>query len=212
VRVGRPRRGPGRPGGELTSDELDGAAPGRPERLDLPTGARPLEEHTPPTVAELGLELDLPPPDTRRRRMLLIVAALVVLLAGAWWLLSDGGEEVAVTSLAPGDCFSPAREVLLAEVERDECDGGHDAELVAVLQHPDEAGEFPGPEALALYGEAACRPAAEQRAGRPLDELADDGIALRIAAPDGDEWAAGERRLACSYVAISDELEAPVAG
>jgi hypothetical protein len=169
----------------------------RPERMDLPTGAVPFEEHVPHTVSELGLELD----SRRDRRPLVVgaVAAVAVVAALAFVLLR--GDSTTIADLAPLDCYSPAVDDVDAAVSRHGCDDRHGAQLVGLFgADPAADGSYPGASELALFGEAACRTTAEDQAGRSLDDLADDGIVLRIAVPDEQTWDGGDHSVACSFV------------
>ena len=186
--------------------EFDEDAPLRRERLDLPSGAVPLEEHVPPTPEEIGLELDLP--DTSRRRWVLAgAAAAVVLLVLAWFVLR-GDDDVDLVSLDPGECFEPARARTDVGVQRVGCDTPHDAELVVVLSHPAARGEsYPGDEQLALYGEAACAQVAPTRTGKTFDALLVAGADILVAVPDADAWDEGDRAVVCSLVGRGRPLD-----
>jgi hypothetical protein len=179
----------------------------RPERVEMPTGAIPFEEHTPYTVTELGLDLD-----RRSRRPLLLfgVGVALAVLGIAAYLLTRG-DDTAVRDLAPKDCYSPAVSDLNAAVHRRDCDGAHGAEFVALFSPIELGAAYPGAEELALFGEGACRVSAEKLAGTSADDLVTRGVVLRIAVPDEQAWEAGEHRVACSFATPdAEDLTKPV--
>jgi hypothetical protein len=181
----------------------------RPERVEMPTGAIPFEEHVPRTVDELGLELDDRP---RSRRLPYIIGAVVLVTIVAIALLLTRGEPTVVADLAPGDCFSPATGDLGAALDRKACDGAHGGQFVSLFPVPDQGDDtYPGAEELAVFGEATCADRAEDAAGTSVAALAAQGVTLRIAVPDEQEWSAGEHSVACSFASDgSEDLTEPV--
>lgn len=181
----------------------------RPERVEMPTGAIPFEEHVPRTVKEIGLELDDRP---RSRRLMIMVGGVLLLTVLSIVILLTRSDPTVIADLAPGDCFSPATGDLGAELDRKGCDGPHGGQFVSLFPVPDQGDDtYPGAEELAILGEATCADRAEDAAGTSLEAFGARGIALRIAVPDEQEWSAGEHSVSCSFASEgSDDLTKPV--
>jgi hypothetical protein len=129
------------------------------------------------------------------------VVGAVVLIGGAFLLLGGGGGggggsdgrtsgRVDVFTTQPGECFDsieddPDRVKLLP------CDEPHDAEVFAVVDHPNEG--FPGVTALDSFGANEC--------GDRLVDIEDEtGIELSAqwTYPTSAGWEDGERIVVCS--------------
>lgn len=143
---------------------------------------RPLEEHTPQTVAEAGLELD--PVPTQRWRLLLLAAVVIGVAVASVVALRPDGESSSVLDVDLGACVTPVVTDVDAPVDEAPCEAGA-ARLIARVEHPAAEDELhPGDGALELFGQGACQ-------GRV------DALALVIAVPSPTSWAAGERAVAC---------------
>jgi hypothetical protein len=183
----------------MAEDERGNPGWRRPERVDMPTGAIPFEEHVPYTASELGLELGQGSGGSRRR--MVVVAVIAVAAAVAVAVLISRGSTTTLADLPPRACYSPAVEDAQASVHRKACSERHQAQLVGLFAATSASGgAYPGASELALFGDGACRTEAEHQAGRTLDALEAGGTILRIAVPDEPSWSKGDRDVACSFV------------
>jgi len=143
----------------------------------------PLEEHTPRSVEEAGL--DLPPPRSRWWRVGAIAALVVVVAVAGGLLLRRSPASTSVLDLDAGSCYSPVITDVGEPIDGSPCEPGA-ARLVTRQRHPAGADEVhPGDGALELFGQGACQ-------GRV------DDAALVVAVPSPAAWAAGQRVIACS--------------
>ncbi|HEY9556360.1 MAG TPA: hypothetical protein VIR58_06480 [Acidimicrobiales bacterium] len=142
----------------------------------------PLDEHTPRTAAEAGIELA---PKSRRRWVLVGASAVAVLVAAAVfvaWRSGSGTDSVLEVDL--GECVSPVVTDVDAPVDVVDCEPGS-ARVVQRERHPGTAVDLhPGDGALELYGQGVCQ-------GRV------EASALVVAVPSPTSWSAGERSIAC---------------
>ena len=153
-----------------------------PDAGDVESRWRPLEEHSPQTVAEAGLQLD--PVPTRRWRALAIAAVAVAVTAGLAVALRSDGDSSSILDVDLGSCVAPVVTDVDAPVDDVDCAAGT-ARLVARETHPGGAEDLhPGDGELELFGQGACQ------------GLVDADV-LVVAVPSPTSWAAGERRIAC---------------
>ena len=159
------------------ADDDDPVAGGAPDRW------RALEEHTPQTVAEAGLELD--PAPVRRMRAVVMALAAAAVVAGIVVVISlAGGGDDSILAVDLASCVTPIVTDVDAPVVEVACEPGA-ARLVARETHPAAAGDVhPGDGALELFGQGACQ-------GRVAPDR------LVVAVPSPTSWASGERAVAC---------------
>lgn len=150
---------------------------------DERVASHPLEEHTPRTVAEAGLELDPPP---RRRRPLIAAATVLLLLAvAALIVLSRGDTGSELIDLDPGTCYEPVVSDVSEPVDATDCGPGT-AKVVRKVRSPAAVdAPHPGDGALTLLGQGACQGDV-------------DASRLAVAVPSPVAWADGERTVVCS--------------
>jgi hypothetical protein len=143
----------------------------------------PLEEHTPRTVAEAGLDLD--PPGPGRRRLALAVVGVLLVAVAAFVLLTGGDPAPSLVDLAPGTCFEPVVTDVAEAVDEVDCGPGT-AQVVRKVRSPGAVdAPHPGDGALTLLAQGACQ--AEVDADR-----------LVVAIPSPVAWADGDRTLVCT--------------
>ena len=155
----------------------DTVAGGAPDRWHA------LEEHTPQTVAEAGLELD--PAPVRRKRAVAIAIVIATVVAGIVVLMARvGSSDDSILAIDLASCVTPIVTAVDAPVIEVACEPGA-ARLVARETHPAARGDLhPGDGALELFGQGACQGRVEP--GR-----------LVVAVPSPTSWASGERAVAC---------------
>lgn len=142
----------------------------------------PLEEHTPQSVSEAGLDLD--PILTNRWRLLVLVALLIAAIGALVLVLRDDRRERSVLAVDLGACVTPVVTDVDAPVDEVVCGPGA-ARLVGRETHPGGPEELhPGDGVLDLFGQGVCQGLAER-------------ARLVVAVPSPTSWAAGERAVAC---------------
>ena len=115
-------------------------------------------------------------------------------------------DEAALWSLDEGECFDDPVPAGSGVVELQRCEDPHDNEVLAVVEHPASAADYPGDEAMIDFAVETCTDAFETRVD-PADrsELDHDWFSRPVAAT----WAEGHHAVVC---VLWDEEMDPLVG
>jgi hypothetical protein len=123
----------------------------------------------------------------------------------------DASEEgILVNDLTAGECFDNPEmaadsidDSVIIGVSIQPCDAPHDAEVIAVLQHPaDDDTGFPGTDVVAAAAEEMCLDEFEPVVGAAFEESVLDLIMLT---PLSDRWSIGDRTIHCVATRMNHE-------
>lgn len=125
-----------------------------------------------------------------------VLLPLALLAAGCGLF---GSDDMAVGScLVRGEADEDGRtSVALAA-----CDRPHDLEVVGLLRADEFEGEFPGEDPLSRWAFQQCIEAFEDYVGEPYGRST---LELDIAAPDEEQWQAGNRQVRCSVMPLDGQ-------
>lgn len=148
-------------------------------------------------------------------RRWVVIGVLVLFGIGASYLTDaqrgDGGGIVraglvGVTEARVGDCASflegTTTDDVISDLNGVPCEQPHDMEVYALAAH-DDAGAYPGREALGLFGEEVCRSEFEGYVGAPYET--EPILDIRYFTPEPDGWSEGDRGITCALVAIDGD-------
>ena len=103
-------------------------------------------------------------------------------------------DSVSYRSLRTGDCYE--RDVSLLGVTLEDCELGHDREVVGVVDHPAPPGApFPGREELGRQADDLCGPVYDDYLGPDADH---ELFVQQNLQPSPGSWGDGSRRIVCS--------------
>ncbi|WP_198663531.1 septum formation family protein [Jiangella endophytica] len=142
------------------------------------------------------------------------VAVLALVMASCGLLGDDGDSDaVGVLDIEVGQCFTAPAEVQaeLTELTSVPCDSGHDQEAYAVVAYtgPDgeEAGAFPGADALTRFADGACAQEFGEYVGT---SYLDSSLFFTYLLPSVRGWEDGDSDVVCFVTTTGAKLDASV--
>lgn len=170
--------------------------------------AYPMTPSAPPPMAyppAYPMTPPAPPPKKPTSVLRLIGGAIVLAAIVVGFILLRPFMQNDANALQVGDCFDrPTSTSDIKSVQNHPCSDAHDAEVIAVVDHPDAKGAtYPASAAFSTFAAVQCVPAFN--AYTKLDFNTQPDLDMGFLYPTSAAWSSGDRRVTCYLYRLDEQ-------